>query len=114
MACCIFLLLSIELYKFDGFFTGRFEANAIDRYRADYDKSVTRLDKDVMSTRDLNLSAFATNWSDYSIINLYSGRYLIRAPKDQKYADYCAKRDWNTLDKSQVHFNGRVMNVCLY
>lgn len=137
MACCIFLLLSIELYKFDGFFTGRFEANAIDRYRAEwiiqqmsdyeeeshnivnsvgfyYDKNVVRLDKDVMSTRDLNLSAFGTSWSDYSIINLYSGRYLIKAPKDQKYADYCAKRDWNTLDKSQVHFNGQVMNVCLY
>ena len=131
-------VMAIELVKFNSLFVGRYKANAIDRYRAEWltnqiytyesksghtikkinfydDAAPTKVDSGVTDRFEMNFSAFSKEWSDVHAVSIYSGRYFKRGKSnDNKMSRYCRSHDWSTLDSEQVKFSGETMNVCNY
>lgn len=132
------VFLAIELVKFNSLFVGRYQVNAIDRYRVEWlisqidayenisgrqvkridfydDASPVKVDRGVTDHFDMNISAFSKDWSDVNAVSVYSGRYFERGQSNNaKMRRYCHSHDWAMLDVAQIYFDDDTMSVCKY
>lgn len=130
-------LFCTQFYGFNRIIIDHYHLNALDRLRAEElyhlireyeaknnltvttiipanDASITYSYPGLFVRGDINISAFATPWSDVSSINFWNQRRFIREAPDSTWQDYCATRDWSAFDEEQIHFSGETLQICWY
>lgn len=100
--------------------------NKIEQYEAEnIDKKVTKIvllrDKNMMYTYeglfitgDMNIRAFATDWSAVEIINYYTGRNLEVVDPDEEILNQFADKDWNMYSPEQIIIHEDTVYVCVF
>ena len=132
------VLLICQYFSFNKIYVDKYRVNALDQYRyqvvyqaiREYqDETGTEIKKvafytdaetakpqysDLFHTGDLVVSAFTTSWSDLNAMNYYLHTNYERAAQVEKYTEYFAGRNWDTLSKDQLIFDGDTLHICVY
>ena len=128
----IVFFLGIELYSFNGLEISNYIKDAVDADRSriiqdhinSYEKLsnivVTRISpiKDSVPTYaypethfygDINITSFATSWSDVASINYYNQKGYIRVNADnQEMNNYCKGKNWDAFSEEQMIFDSNI------
>lgn len=131
------LLIIVTLYKFNSIEIDHYNLNYQDKLIAkeigkriyDYeqetgieiqkiaiykDKNPRYTYNDIFVTGDINISSFATDWSDVNSINYYNNLKLIRVDQEEEIKNNFEKSDWDYFDNEQIIFKGDTLHLCVF
>ena len=137
------VLMIFQYFSFTEIFIDKYRVNALDQYRyqyigqaiLEYEESTGTEIKQVAFytdahksqpqysdiqfnpghfTGDLTISAFLTSWSDLNAMNYFLHTDYKKAPQSEEYIEYFASKDWDTLSKDQLIFDGDTLHICVY
>jgi len=63
---------------------------------------------------DVNLTAFATDWSDANMINYYTGRNLTKVEKDEEIEKSYKDKDFITFSDEEILIKGDTVHFCKF
>ena len=79
------------------------------------DVNTTWTYQDVFCSYDMNIRAWAKDWSAVGALYFYTGRYLeLTSMKETIYDKYFKNKDWHNFSKEQLYFEGDTLNIILY
>ena len=64
--------------------------------------------------KDMNVKAFAHDWSASAIINFYMNRNLISVPNDDEIKSKFSEQDWNYFNEEQLIFQDDTLHLSNY
>lgn len=132
------VLMIFQYFSFHKIYIDKYRVNALDQYRYQYidqaireyqDAAGTEIKKvafytdaetanpqysDLFHTGDLVVSAFTTDWSDLNAMNYYLHTDYKKTAPVEKYTEYFAGKNWDTLSKDQLIFDGDTLHICVY
>lgn len=131
------ILLIFQFYSFNKILTDRYKVNAIDyeitkmicEYIDKYEKTTGNeikkiaIYKDqspeysyngIFISGDINLKAYAKEWSVLYIINYYYNRMLTPAEIDSQKQEEFNKRNWTSFSNEQLIFEEDTLHFCMY
>ena len=137
-AAALVVLMIGQYFSFNKIFIDKYRLNAMDQYRYQYigqaireyqESTGTEIKNvafytdaetakpqysDLYHTGDLVVSAFTTSWSDRTAMNYYLHTSYKKVDPVEKYAEYFATKNWDTLSKDQLIFDGDTLHICVY
>ena len=137
LAALALMMCSQYLY-FNKIYTDKYRLNALDQYRYQYiyqaileyqDSNGTEIKNvafytdaktsnpqysNLYHTGDLIVSSFVTSWSNLRAMNYYLHTNYVKTDPVEKYTEYFAGKDWDTLSKDQLIFDGDTLHICVY
>ena len=79
------------------------------------DKNARYSYKNLFVTGDINITGFATDWSDVDLINYYNNINLKKVEKDKEIEENFANNDWTRFDsREQIIFKNNTIHLCVY
>ena len=79
------------------------------------DKNARYSYKNLFVTGDINITGFATYWSDVNLINYYNNINLKKVEKDKEIEENFANNDWTRFDsREQIIFKNNTIHLCVY
>lgn len=88
--------------------------NTISKIAIYNDKSITYTYKDIFITGDMNIRAYATDWSTTAILKYYLDRDLEIVPKVDTISEQFESQDWNYFNEKQLVFEEDTLHICCY
>lgn len=88
--------------------------NTISKLAIYNDKSITYTYEDIFITGDMNIRAYATDWSTTAILKYYLDRDLEIVPKVDTISEQFESQDWNYFNEKQLVFEGDTLHICCY
>ena len=131
------IFLVVEFYRFNTIELDHYNSNYFDqvtaieigdlikKYQDESGKKVNKISiyKDskprftnnrIFATGDINVSAFATDWSDANSINYYNNLKLEKIDNDDSIKQEFLNKDWNYFNEDQVIFKNDTIHLCVY
>lgn len=69
----------------------------------------------IFASGDINVTGFATDWSDVNLINYYNNINLKKVEKDKEIEENFANNDWTRFDsREQIIFKNNTIHLCVY
>lgn len=68
----------------------------------------------IFATGDINVSAFATDWSDVNSINYYNNLKLEKIANDETKKEEFLKKNWDFFSEEQIIFEDDTVHICVY
>ena len=137
-AAALAVLMVFQYFSFNKIYIDKYRLNALDQYRYQYIGQAIREYQDdtgteiksvafytdekvsnpqysnLFHTGDLIVSAFTTSWSDLRAMNYYLHTNYKKADPVEEYVEYFAGKNWDTLSKDQLIFDGDTLHICVY
>lgn len=136
LSCLVFILLqfrgfqkiSIDHYilNYNDKLVSLQIAEEINKYEIDSGKKISKVAiykdqdprysyKDLIANGDMNVSAYAPDWSLVGVIYVYTGKHLEKIDSsEQIYNQYFKGRDWKYYNSEQLVFIGDTMHICIF
>lgn len=78
------------------------------------DTNITYFYKDIFATGDINITGFATDWSDVQMINYYNNKNLEKVENVDSIKEKFEGKDWNDFSEEQVIFEKDTIHFCKF
>ena len=131
------VLIVFQLYSFNRISIDRYKVNVLDyeitkkvcEYIDEYEfQTGNKIEKialykdqspeysysGIFTNGDINIKAFAKDWSILYIINYYYDRMLIPVQIDEEKQEEFNKINWTTFDSKQIIFEDNTLHLCMY
>ena len=132
----IFFLL-VQVYRFSGIISDHYKLNYIDKIRtfnivekiSEYEQNtgnnVTKISiykdentrysySELFCSGDINISSFATDWSDINAINYYNNRNFEKVDNDEFIKEKLQSRDWDIYKEEKIIIEGNIAHIYVY
>ena len=133
-AAALVVLMIGQYFSFNKIYINKYRLNALDQYRYQYIGQAIReyqddtgmeikkvafyTDAELYSPQPSNQfqlrSAFTADWSDFTAMNYYLHTSYKKIDPVEEYIEYFASKDWDTLSKDQLIFDGDTLHICVY
>ena len=78
------------------------------------DKNARYSYKNLFVTGDINITSFATDWSDANAICYFNNIKLEKVENNDNLKEYFKEKDWDNFSDEQITFENDTVNVCVF
>lgn len=78
------------------------------------DKNARYSYKNLFVTGDINITSFATDWSDANAICYFNNIKLEKVENNDNLKEYFKEKDWDNFNDEQITFENDTVNVCVF
>ncbi len=88
--------------------------NKITKISIYQDENQTYVYKNIFATGDINITGFATDWSDVKMINYYNNTNLEKVENNEEIKDLFKGMDWDDFSKEQIILIDDTVHFCKF
>lgn len=78
------------------------------------DKNARYSYKNLFVTGDINITSFATDWSDANAICYFNNIKLEKVENNDNLKEYFKEKDWDNFNDEQIIFKNDTINICVF